>query len=190
MSLITSTTKHAFKEWLREYKKMFGPDPTIPDYMGTVSKFLTSSQTGVTSDPAKPVNIVLWETFDETVDLTGNFVIGEYYYFPALTNDQVRIKNGGSTVILDFDDDGKIRNKNLVDYVDIGDVRLTLRGIGGTLGQAGQGVTYSISPSATTVNEGVTITFTIGALPKSIFDSITIPFASESKSVFRSKISA
>ena len=161
MTLINSTTKHAFKEWLREYKKMFGPDPTIPDYMGTVSKFLTSSQTGVTSDPAKPVNIVLWETFDETVDLTGNFVIGEYYYFPALTNDQVKIKNGGSTVTLDFDDDGKIRNKNLGDYIDIGDVRLTLRGFGGTLGQAGQGVTYAISPSATAVNEGQTVTFTV-----------------------------
>ena len=161
MSLITSTTKHAFKEWLREYKKMFGPDPTIPDYMGTVSKFLTSSQTGVTSDPAKPVNIVSWETFDETVDLTGNFVIGEYYYFPALGNDQVKIKNGGSTVTVDFDDDGKIRNKNLGDYIDIGDIRLTIRGIGGTLGQAGQGVTYAISPSATAVNEGQTVTFTV-----------------------------
>ncbi len=161
MSLITSTNKHAFKEWLREYKKMFGADPIIPDYMGLVSKFLTSSQTGVTSDPAKAVNIVLWETFDETLDLTGNLILGEYYYFPALPNDQVKIKNGSTTVTLDFDNDGKIRNKNLGDYVDIGDVRLTLRGIGGTLGQAGQGVTYAISPSATTVNEGVTITFTI-----------------------------
>ena len=161
MSLITSTNKHAFKEWLREYKKMFGADPIIKDYMGLVSKFLTSSQTGVTSDPAKAVNIVLWETFDETLDLTGNLILGEYYYFPALPNDQVKIKNGSTIVTLDFDNDGKIRNKNLGDYVDIGDVRLTLRGIGGTLGQAGQGVTYSISPSATTVNEGVTITFTI-----------------------------
>ena len=161
MSLITSTNKHAFKEWLREYKKMFGADPIIKDYMGLVSKFLTSSQTGVTSDPAKAVNIVLWETFDETLDLTGNLILGEYYYFPALPNDQVKIKNGSTIVTLDFDNDGKIRNKNLGDYVDIGDVRLTLRGIGGTLGQAGQGVTYAISPSATTVNEGVTITFTI-----------------------------
>ena len=140
---------------------MFGPDPVIKDYMGLVSKFLTSSQTGVTSDPAKAVNIVLWETFDETLDLTGNLILGEYYYFPALPNDQVKIKNGSTIVTLDFDNDGKIRNKNLGDYVDIGDIRLTLRGIGGTLGQAGQGVTYAISPSATTVNEGVTITFTI-----------------------------
>jgi len=161
MSLITSSNKHAFKEWLREYRKMFGSDPIIRDYMGLVSKFLTSSQTGVTSDPSKPVNIVAWETFDETVDLTGNLIIGEYYYFPALMNDQVKIKNGSTTVTLDFDDDGKIRNKNLGDYVDIGDVRLTLRGIGGTLGQAGQGVSYAIAPNVTTVNEGVTITFTI-----------------------------
>ena len=140
---------------------MFGSDPIIKDYMGLVSKFLTSSQTGVTSDPNKPVNIVAWDTFDETVDLTGNLILGEYYYFPAIANDQVKVKNGSTTVTLDFDNDGKIRNKNLGDYVDIGDVRLTLRGIGGTLGQAGQGVTYAISPSATTVNEGVTITFTI-----------------------------
>ena len=161
MTLITSTNKYAFKEWLREYKTMFGPDPVIRDYMGLVSKFLTSSQSGVTTDKTKPVNIVPWDTFDETIDLTGNFVIGEYYYFPATSNDQVKVKNGGSTVTLDFDDDGKLRNKNLGDYIDIGDIRLTLRGFGGTLGQAGQGVTYAISPSATAVNEGQTVTFTV-----------------------------
>ena len=161
MTLINSSNKAAFKEWMREYRKMFGPDPIIRDYMGLISKFLTSSQSGVTSDPSKPVNIVMWETFDETVDLTGSLILGEYYYFPALPNDQVKVKNGSTTVTLDFDNDGKVRNKNLGDYFDIGDKRITLRGIGGTLGQAGQGVTYAISPSATTVNEGVTITFTI-----------------------------
>jgi len=171
MSLITTTNKHAFKEWLREYKKMFGADPIIPDYMGLVSKFLTSSETGVTSDPSKAVNIVLWETFDETIDLTGNLIEGEYYYFPALPNDQVKVKNKSTTVTLDFDNDGKIRNKNLGDFVDIGDVRLTLRGIGGTLGQAGSttihdfgnGVTAEITAptAAVSVNEGASIDFSI-----------------------------
>ena len=171
MSLITASNKHAFKEWLREYRKMFGPDPIIKDYMGLVSKFLTSSQTGVTSDANKPVNIVAWDTFDETIDLTGNLIEGEYYYFPAVANDQIRVKNGSSTVILDFDNDGKIRNKNLGDFVDIGDVRLTLRGIGGTLGQAGpttvydfgNGVTAEITAptAATGVNEGASIDFSI-----------------------------
>ena len=171
MSLITASNKHAFKEWLREYRKMFGPDPIIKDYMGLVSKFLTSSQTGVTSDANKPVNIVAWDTFDETIDLTGNLIEGEYYYFPAVANDQIRVKNGSSTVTLDFDNDGKIRNKNLGDFVDIGDVRLTLRGIGGTLGQAGpttvydfgNGVTAEITAptAATGVNEGASIDFSI-----------------------------
>ena len=171
MSLVTASNKHAFKEWLREYRKMFGPDPIIKDYMGLVSKFLTSSQTGVTSDANKPVNIVAWDTFDETIDLTGNLIEGEYYYFPAVANDQIRVKNGSSTVILDFDNDGKIRNKNLGDFVDIGDVRLTLRGIGGTLGQAGpttvydfgNGVTAEITAptAATGVNEGASIDFSI-----------------------------
>ena len=93
MSLITSTNKYAFKEWMREYRKMFGPSPILKDYMGTVSKFLTSSQSGITSNKYQKVNIVMWETFDETVDLTGNLILGEYYYFPALPNDQVKIKN-------------------------------------------------------------------------------------------------
>ena len=171
MSLVTASNKHAFKEWLREYRKMFGPDPIIKDYMGLVSKFLTSSETGVTSDPNKPVNIVAWDTFDETIDLTGNLIEGEYYYFPAVANDQIRVKNGSSTVTLDFDNDGKIRNKNLGDFVDIGDVRLTLRGIGGTLGQAGStsvydfgnGVTAEITAPtvATSINEGASIDFQI-----------------------------
>ena len=171
MSLITATNKHAFKEWLREYRKMFGPDPVIKDYMGLVSKFLTSSQTGVTSDANKPVNIVAWDTFDETIDLTGNLIEGEYYYFPAAPNDQIRVKNGSSTVTLDFDNDGKIRNKNLGDFVDIGNARLTLRGIGGTLGQAGpttihdfgNGVTAEITApaAAVSVDEGSSVSFTI-----------------------------
>ena len=116
MSLITTSNKHAFKEWMREYRKMFGSDPIIKDYMGLVSKFLTSSQSGVTSDPNKPVNIVAWDTFDETVDLTGSLILDEYYYFPAIANDQVKVKNGSDIVTLDFDNDGKIRNKNLGDY--------------------------------------------------------------------------
>ena len=171
MSLITASNKHAFKEWLREYRKMFGPDPIIKDYKGLVSKFLTSSETGVTSDPNKPVNIVAWDTFDETIDLTGNLIEGEYYYFPAVANDQIRVKNGSSTVILDFDNDGKIRNKNLGDFVDIGDVRLTLRGIGGTLGQAGStsvhdfgnGITAEITAptAAVSVDEGSSVNFQI-----------------------------
>ena len=150
---------------------MFGPDPVIKDYMGLVSKFLTSSQTGVTSDPNKSVNIVAWDTFDETIDLTGNLIEGEYYYFPAAPNDQIRVKNGSSTVTLDFDNDGKIRNKNLGDFVDIGNARLTLRGIGGTLGQAGpttihdfgNGVTAEITAPATavSVDEGASIDFSI-----------------------------
>ena len=150
---------------------MFGPDPVIKDYMGLVSKFLTSSQTGVTSDPNKSVNIVAWDTFDETIDLTGNLIEGEYYYFPAAPNDQIRVKNGSSTVTLDFDNDGKIRNKNLGDFVDIGNARLTLRGIGGTLGQAGSttihdfgnGVTAEITApaAAVSVDEGSSVNFTI-----------------------------
>ena len=142
---------------------MFGPDPVIKDYMGLVSKFLTSSQTGVTSDPNKPVNIVAWDTFDETIDLTGNLIEGEYYYFPAAPNDQIRVKNGSTTVTLDFDNDGKIRNKNLGEFVDIGDIRLRLRGIGGTLGEAEQGISYAITAPATavTIDEGGSVDFTI-----------------------------
>jgi len=163
MSLITASNKHAFKEWLREYRKMFGPDPIIKDYMGLVSKFLTSSQTGVTSDANKPVNIVAWDTFDETIDLTGNLIVGEYYYFPAAPNDQIKVKNKDTTVTLDFDNDGKITNKNLGDFVDIGDIRLRLRGIGGTLGEAEQGISYAITAPATavTIDEGGSVDFTI-----------------------------
>ena len=142
---------------------MFGPDPVIKDYMGLVSKFLTSSQTGVTSDANKPVNIVAWDTFDETIDLTGNLIVGEYYYFPAAPNDQIKVKNKDTTVTLDFDNDGKITNKNLGDFVDIGDIRLRLRGIGGTLGEAEQGISYAITAPATavTIDEGGSVDFTI-----------------------------
>ena len=77
---------------------MFGPDPIIKDYMGLVSKFLTSSQTGVTSDANKPVNIVAWDTFDETIDLTIK-TNGVIFLFSPVYKSFKEILNSSSSVI-------------------------------------------------------------------------------------------
>ena len=157
---LTSNNKENFKNWLKEYKGMFGPNDIVQDYMGTVNTMLTSSSSGVTSNLGRPVNIVLWN-YGETIDLTGNLIEGEYTYFPALAFDQVLVKNGAATVTLNFDQNGLISGKSLGDEVTIGDKKIIVKGIGGTLVQTQVAPTYSVSESSTNVNEGDTVTFTI-----------------------------
>ena len=157
---LTSNNKENFKNWLKEYKGMFGPNDIVQDYMGTVNTMLTSSSSGVTSNLGRPVNIVLWN-HGETIDLTGNLIEGEYTYFPALAFDQVLVKNGAATVTLNFDQNGLISGKSLGDEVTIGDKKIIVKGIGGTLVQTQVAPTYSVSESSTNVNEGDTVTFTI-----------------------------
>ena len=157
---LTSNNKENFKNWLKEYKGMFGPNDIVQDYMGTVNTMLTSSSSGVTSNLGRPVNIVLWK-HGETIDLTGNLIEGEYTYFPALAYDKVLVKNGAATVTLNFDQNGLISGKSLGDEVTIGDKKIIVKGIGGTLVQTQVAPTYSVSESSTNVNEGDTVTFTI-----------------------------
>ena len=157
---LTSNNKTNFKTWLKEYKGMFGPSDIVKDYMGTVNTMLTSSSAGVTSDLTKPVNIVLWN-HGETIDLTGNLIEGEYTYFPAIPYDKVVVKNGSSTVTLDFDQNGLITGKSLDDAITVGDKKIIVKGIGGTLVQTQVAPTYAISESSTYVNEGDTVTFTV-----------------------------
>ena len=157
---ITSNNKTSFKNWVKEYQDIFGPGHIVKDYMGLVNQFLTSSQSGVTTKLDQPVNIVLWE-FDETIDLTGSLREGEYYYFPAIPEDKVRIKNGSSTYTMNFDADGKWNGKSLGSIQTIGDKKIKLVGIGGTLVQTQISPTYAISEDKTAVNEGETVTFTV-----------------------------
>ena len=157
---LTSNNKENFKNWLKEYKGMFGPNDIVQDYMGTVNTMLTSSSSGVTSNLGRPVNIVLWK-HGETIDLTGNLIEGEYTYFPATAFDQVLVKNGAAIVTLNFDQNGLITGKSLGDEITIGDKKIVVKGIGGTLVQTQVAPTYSVSESSTNVNEGDTVTFTI-----------------------------
>ena len=157
---ITSNNKTSFKNWVKEYQDIFGPGHLVKDYMGLVNQFLTSSESGVTTKLDQPVNIVLWD-FDETIDLTGSLREGEYYYFPAIPEDKVRIKNGSSTYTMNFDADGKWNGKSLGSIQTIGDKKIKLVGIGGTLVQTQISPTYAISEDKTAVNEGETVTFTV-----------------------------
>ncbi len=157
---ITSNNKTSFKNWVKEYQEIFGPGHLVKDYMGLVNEFLTSSESGVTSKLDQPVNIVLWD-FDETIDLTGSLREGEYYYFPAIPEDKVRIKNGSSTYTMNFDADGKWQGKSLGSLQTIGDKKIKLVGIGGTLVQTQVSPTYAISEDKTSANEGETVTFTV-----------------------------
>ena len=161
MSKITSTNKDSFKNWLKTYKGAFGSNHIVKDCMGMVKVFLTSSS-GISSiKPDQPVNIVLWD-YDETVDLTGSLIEGEYYYFPATSNDKIKIKNGtSSTTTLYFDSDGKWTGKALDSVTTVGASKFKVVGLGGTLVQTQVSPTYAISANTTSANEGDTVTFTV-----------------------------
>ena len=158
---ITSSNKQSFKDWLKTYQGIFGSNNLVKDYMGMVKVFLTSSSGISNIKDDHPVNIVLWN-YNDIIDLTGSLVEGEYYYFPALPNDQVRIKNGSSsTYTMSFDSDGKWLNKSIGSITTVGGNKFEVVGVGGTLVQTQVSPTYSIVADKTSVNEGETVTFTV-----------------------------
>ena len=172
MSKITSTNKDSFKSWLKTYKGSFGSNHIVKDYMGMVKVFLTSSSGISTIKPDQPVNIVFWD-YDETIDLTGSLIEGEYYYFPAISNDKVKIKNGtSSTTTLYFDTDGKWTGKALDSVTTVGASKFKVVGLGGTLVQTQVSPTYAISANTTSANEGDTVTFTVTTTNVADGDSI------------------
>ena len=167
--LPTSDTKNSFKAKLREYKPYFS-SPILAGRMEEIEPMLVtqSSVTGINSH--SPVSVRLFD-YDEVVGIgttSGDLSNAEnrLIYFPGLEGDRVIVRVGAETATIDFVYTNAVTvngsDLTLDNSFTIGGQEFYVRGAGGALIQTG-GVapTYSVTPSATSVNEGSTINFVV-----------------------------
>lgn len=168
----TSSNRIAFKNYLRANKQKFtsGIQTCV---LGDIQNVILNISSGVNTSQVTRVII-----FDdgERVGLSTVLNQKQLFYVPALPNDSIIIGVGtpGDVGIksyrgykLDFIGDGQgIRYGNQIfglnSVIGLGtDTSLTVLGLGGGLFLPGDPPTYSIAESATTVNEGQTVSFTV-----------------------------
>lgn len=167
--LPTTDTKLSFKAKLREYKPKFS-SPILSGRVEEIEPMLVTQSTsaGITSDTA--VDVRLFD-YGETVGIgttSGDIdnTEGNLIYFPGLEGDQVLIAVGVQTATMDFIYSNAVtvngQNYTLDQSFTIGGQLFHVRGAGGALIQAGGAApTYTITPSATNVDEGSTIDFVV-----------------------------
>ena len=167
--LPTTDTKLSFKAKLREYKPKFS-SPILSGRIEEIEGMLVTQSTsaGITSDTA--VDVRLFD-YGETVGIgttSGDIdnTEGNLIYFPGLEGDQVLIAVGVQTATMDFIYSNAVtvdgQNYTLDQSFAIGGQLFHVRGAGGALIQAGGAApTYTVTPSATNVDEGSTIDFVV-----------------------------
>ncbi len=167
--LPTSDTKNSYKAKLREYKPYFS-SPILAGRMEEIEPMLVtqSSVTGINSH--SPISVRLFD-YGETVGIgttSGDLSNAEnkLIYFPGLEGDRVIVRVGAETATIDFVYTNAVTvngsDLTLDNSFTIGGQEFYVRGAGGALIQnGGVAPTYSVTPSATSVNEGSTINFVV-----------------------------
>ena len=167
--LPTSDTKNSYKAKLREYKPYFS-SPILAGRMEEIEPMLVtqSSATGINSH--SPISVRLFD-YDEVVGIgttSGDLSNTEnkLIYFPGLEGDRVIVRVGVETATIDFVYANAVtvngNDLTLDNSFSIGGQEFFVRGAGGALIQnGGPAPTYSVTPSATSVNEGSTINFVV-----------------------------
>ena len=167
--LPTSDTKNSYKAKLREYKPYFS-SPILAGRMEEIEPMLVtqSSVTGINSH--SPISVRLFD-YDEVVGIgttSGDLSNAEnrLIYFPGLEGDRVIVRVGVETATIDFVYANAVtvngNDLTLNNSFTLGGQEFYIRGAGGALIQnGGAAPTYSVTPSATSVNEGSTINFVV-----------------------------
>lgn len=161
--LPTSQNKETFKAHLRAYKNVFS-SPILSARFEEVSPIMVSYVSGITS--AVNVDVALFDNAGTinvgfgTDEVTGNNLI----YIPGLENDFVNLQVGSATTTLYFTSTGFSIGGNSVSIgsgFELGNKYFTVKGLGGGLLESGDVPTYTITPSALSVDEGSSISFTV-----------------------------
>ena len=164
--LPTSQNKETFKSHLRAYKNVFS-SPILSARFEEVSPIMLSHISGITSETR--VDVPLFDNAGTivvgfgTTSVSGNNLI----YLPGLENDFVNLQVGSATTTLTFTSTGFNVGGSAVSIgggFELGDKYFTVKGLGGGLVQSGNippPAIYSITPSAVSVNEGSSISFTV-----------------------------
>lgn len=155
---VTSNNVLGFKEYLKNNKEAFKSN-IIPAYMGDISVSLGGSfPTG--TNALTPIKVILFD-YNETVDIQNELLDGDYVYLPGTSNDKVRLQNGSAYTDFNFDANGDVTGQTVGNYYVVGGYRLELINVGGGLYQSSPAPSYTMTQSATSLNEGDTVTFTI-----------------------------
>lgn len=170
-TLPTSDTKNSFKAKLREIKPYFS-NPILSGRIEEIEPMLVTQSTATGINSHSPVSVRLF-TYGETVgigttsgDLSNKE--NELIYFPGLEGDQLILRVGVQTATIDFVYANAVtvngNDLTLDNSFSIGGQEFYVRGAGGALIQNGVGgpaPTYTVTPSATSVNEGSSINFVV-----------------------------
>lgn len=157
----TLAQRRSFKTWLRKFRDKFA-NTTIPEYW--IDEILSEKAVGIST--TDDVRVIPFGNFD-TVDITSDELNETLFYFPALSGDEVTVSFGSTSVDLKFiGEDVGVRKDGttytLNQNIPIARGRaLVVKGLGGALLQSATVPIYEVSASATNVDEGQDISFTI-----------------------------
>ena len=166
LKLPTNAKKESFKAQLRTYKPLFSSNILGANFY-EISPIVTNVVSGIAA--TTKVDVPLFDFADTiTVGAGATHVSGDnLIYLPGLEGDGVYLNVGSSTAAINFTSTGI----NIGGYsfglnqgFAIGDKFFTVKGIGGLLIQGGNppaGPTYTVTQSATSVDEGGSVTFTV-----------------------------
>ena len=169
MPFPNSNNRNSFKAFLRAHRKKFtsGIQTCL---LGEMTGAMVSVASGINTNQV--INVVLFET-GEQVGVDTIFSNNELFYVPAMEGDFINLGVGTdgdpnrAAYQLEFIGDGVgvkygDTTYGLNDTISLGtDSTLTVLGLGGGLFQSGNAPTYSIVGSATTIQEGGTVNFTV-----------------------------
>ena len=159
LKLPTNAKKESFKAQLRTYKPLFSSHILGANFY-EISPIVTNVVSGIAA--TTKVDVPLFDFADTiTVGAGATHVSGDnLIYLPGLEGDGVYLNVGSSTAAINFTSTGI----NIGGYsfglnqgFAVGDKFFTVKGIGGLLIQGGNppaGPTYTVTQSATSVNEG------------------------------------
>ena len=166
LKLPTNDKKESFKAQLRTYKPLFSSNILGANFY-EISPIVTNVVSGIAA--TTKVDVPLFDFADTiTVGAGATHVSGDnLIYLPGLEGDGVYLNVGSSTAAINFTSTGI----NIGGYsfglnqgFAVGDKFFTVKGIGGLLIQGGNppaGPTYTVTQSATSVDEGGSVTFTV-----------------------------
>ena len=157
----TLVQRNSFKTWLRKFRDKFA-NTTIPEFY--IDAILSEKAVGIST--TDDVRVIPFANYD-TVDITTDEANETLFYLPALAGDRVTVSFGSTSVALSmFGEDGGVTKDGstytLNQNIPIARGRaLTVKGLGGALLQSTSVPIYDVTPSATSVDEGQDISFTI-----------------------------
>ena len=157
----TLVQRRSFKTWLRKFRDKFA-NTTIPEFY--IDAILSEKAVGIST--TDDVRVIPFANYD-TVDITTDEANDTLFYLPALAGDRVTVSFGSTSVALSmFGEDGGVTKDGstytLNQNIPIARGRaLTVKGLGGALLQSTSVPIYDVTPSATSVDEGQDISFTI-----------------------------